>query len=83
MTRWQVHVVRIRARDVKRGDVVAKDASKADGWFVVADVVTLPDGSINVLDRKNARAFTVGPFDLVGLQTPQPIELPPEVGGER
>lgn len=83
MTRWRVEVVRIRARDVKRGDVVAKDATKSDGWFVVADVVTLPDGSINVLDRKNARAFTVGPFDLVGLQTPAPIELPPEVGGDR
>ena len=82
MNRWQVDVVRIRARDVRRGDVVAKDASRPDGWFVVADVVTLPDGSINVLDKKNARAFTTGAFDLVGLQTPSPIVIPPEVGGD-
>jgi len=81
MTRWQVRVVKIRARDVRRGDVVSKDADGDHDWFVVHDSVTLPDGTINVLDRSNAKAFTAGPFDLVGLQTPAAIELPPDVTG--
>ncbi|MGY6501754.1 MAG: hypothetical protein ACXIVQ_12805 [Acidimicrobiales bacterium] len=76
MPRWHVQIVNLRARDVRVGDVVAKDPDRADGWFRVNEVKNLPDGSVNVIDKGNNRSFTAGPFDLVGLQTP--VQLPPE-----
>lgn len=76
MPRWHVQIVRLRARDIRVGDVVSKDAERSDGWFRVQEVKNLPDGSVNLLDKGNDRSFTAGPFDLVGLQTP--VQLPPE-----
>lgn len=76
MTRWHVRVVLMRARDVRKGDVVSRDAERSDGWFRVDEVKQLPDGQINVLDKGNVRGFIAGPFDLIGLQTP--VQLPPE-----
>lgn len=73
MSRWHVHIVQMRARDIKVGDVVAKDPSRFDGWFRVHEVRQLGDGTFNLLDKGNARSFTAGPFDLVGLQTPVPL----------
>lgn len=76
MGRWHVHVVHMRARDVRVGDVVARDPSKFDGWFRVHEIRQLGNGTFNILDKANSRSFTVGPFDLVGLQTP--VQLPVE-----
>lgn len=73
MPRWHVHIVQMRARDIKLGDVVAKDPSRFDGWFRVHEVRQLGDGTFNLLDKANTRSFTAGPFDLVGLQTPVPL----------
>ncbi|MDZ7679190.1 MAG: hypothetical protein U5K29_11625 [Acidimicrobiales bacterium] len=73
MPRWHVHIVQMRARDIKVGDVVAKDASRHDGWFRVHEVKALADGTVNLIDKANTRSFTAGPFDLVGLQTPVPL----------
>ncbi len=73
MARWHVNVVRIRSRDIKVGDVVARDPDRFDGWFRVHEVRILGDGTINLLDKSNTRSFTAGPFDLVGLQTPVPL----------
>ena len=74
MSRWQVHVVLIRARDVEVGDVVARDAGAQSGWFRVHSVNVLPDGQINILDRGNVRSFIMDPLDLVALQTPAPLD---------
>lgn len=76
MSRWQVNVVLVRARDVVTGDVVARDLTAQIGWFRVHSVNVLPDGQINILDRENVRSFIMGPFDLVALQTPAPIPRP-------
>lgn len=76
MGRWHVHVVHMRARDVRVGDVVARDPTKFDGWFRVHEIRQLANGNFNVLDKSNALSFTAGPFDLVGLQTP--VQLPIE-----
>lgn len=73
MARWHVNVVRMRARDITVGDVVARDPERFDGWFRVHEVRVLGDGTINLLDKSNTRSFTAGPFDLVGLQTPVPL----------
>jgi hypothetical protein len=72
MARWHVHVVQMRARDVRRGDVVARDGA-LQGWFRVHEASVLPDGSINVVDKTNQRSFTAGPYDLIALQTPVPL----------
>ncbi|MBK5224544.1 MAG: hypothetical protein JJE52_17040 [Acidimicrobiia bacterium] len=66
----------MRARDVRKGDVVARDPQRLDAWFRVHEINVLPDGQVNVLDKSNTRSFLVGPFDLVGLQTP--VALPAE-----
>lgn len=76
MARWHVHVVHMRARDIRVGDVVARDPSKFDGWFRVHEIRQLGTGTYNILDKSNSLSFTVGPFDLVGLQTP--VQLPAE-----
>lgn len=76
MGRWHVHVVHMRARDVRVGDVVAKDPDRFDGWFRVHEIRQLGNGTFNILDKANERSFTAGPFDLVGLQTP--VQLPAE-----
>ena len=73
MPRWHVHIVQMRARDIRVGDVIAKDAHRHDGWFRVQEVKTLGDGTVNLIDKGNTRSFTAGPFDLVGLQTPVPL----------
>jgi hypothetical protein len=73
MPRWHVHIVQMRARDIKVGDVIAKDANRYDGWFRVTEVKALADGTVNLIDKGNTRSFTAGPFDLVGLQTPVPL----------
>lgn len=76
MGRWHVHVVQMRARDIRVGDVVNRDPTKFDGWFRVHEIRQLGSGTYNILDKSNAQSFTVGPFDLVGLQTP--VQLPAE-----
>lgn len=76
MARWHVHVVQMRARDIRVGDVVNRDPTKFDGWFRVHEVRQLGSGTYNILDKTNAQSFTVGPYDLVGLQTP--VQLPAE-----
>ena len=73
MPRWHVHIVQMRARDIRVGDVIAKDANRFDGWFRVQEIKVLGDGTINLIDKGNTRSFTAGPFDLVGLQTPVPL----------
>jgi hypothetical protein len=73
MPRWHVNIVQMRARDIRVGDVVARDAGRSDGWFRVHEVKALGDGTVNVIDKSNTRSFTAGPFDLVGLQTPVPL----------
>lgn len=79
MTRWHVHVVQLRARDVHKGDVVSRDPARTDGWFRVHEVKALPDGNINILDKGNVRGFIAGPFDLIGLQTPVPLPAEADV----
>lgn len=79
MTRWHVHVVQLRARDVHKGDVVSRDPARTDGWFRVHEVKALPDGNINILDKGNVRGFIAGPFDLIGLQTPVPLAAEADV----
>jgi hypothetical protein len=83
MPRWQVHIVQMRARDVRVGDVVAKDTARLDGWFRVHETKTLVDGTINIIDKGNERSFTAGPFDLVGLQTPVPLPAEAERNVQR
>jgi hypothetical protein len=83
MPRWHVHIVQMRARDVRVGDVVAKDPTRFDGWFRVHETKTLLDGSINIIDKSNERSFTAGPFDLVGLQTPVPLPAEAERNVQR
>ncbi len=83
MPRWHVHIVQMRARDVRVGDVVAKDPTRFDGWFRVHETKTLLDGAINIIDKSNERSFTAGPFDLVGLQTPVPLPAEAERNVQR
>jgi hypothetical protein len=83
MPRWHVNIVQMRARDIRVGDVVAKDATRFDGWFRVHEVKTLGDGTINIIDKGNTRSFTAGPFDLVGLQTPVPLPAEAERNVQR
>lgn len=83
MTRFHVHVVHMRARDVRKGDVVARDPSRQDGWFRVHEVKILPDGNVNILDKGNVRGFLAGPFDLIGLQTPVPLPAEADVTSRR
>lgn len=83
MPRWHVNIVQMRARDVRVGDVVARDASRHDGWFRVHEVKTLADGTMNIIDKGNTLSFTAGPFDLVGLQTPVPLPAEAERNVQR
>ncbi len=82
MARWHVHVVQMRARDVRRGDVVARDGAN-QGWFRVHEATVLPDGSINVSDKSNQRSFTAGPYDLIDLQTPVPLPVEADASNRR
>jgi hypothetical protein len=83
VARWHVQIVQMRARDVRRGDVVARDPQRQDGWFRVHEVLTLPDGQVNVLDKSNQRSFTAGPYDLIGLQTPIPLPAEADASNRR
>lgn len=82
VARWHVHVVQMRARDVRRGDVVARDAAN-QGWFRVHEATVLPDGSVNVTDKSNQRSFTAGPYDLIALQTPVPLPAEADASNRR
>jgi hypothetical protein len=82
VARWHVHIVQMRARDVRRGDVVARDPDN-QGWFRVHEATVLPDGSINVVDKTNQRSFTAGAYDLIGLQTPVPLPVEADASNRR
>jgi hypothetical protein len=77
-----VQIVQMRARDVRRGDVVSRDPNN-QGWFRVHDATVLPDGSINVVDKTNQRSFTAGAYDLIGLQTPVPLPVEADASNRR
>ena len=82
MARWHVQIVQMRARDVRRGDVVTRDPAN-QGWFRVHDATVLPDGNINVVDKTNQRSFTAGAYDLIGLQTPVPLPVEADASNRR
>lgn len=82
MARWHVHVVQMRARDIRRGDVVSRDPEHG-GWFRVHEALTLPDGTINITDKGNQRSFTMGSYDLVSLQTPVPLPAEADASNRR
>ncbi|MDA3039492.1 MAG: hypothetical protein O3C27_08155 [Actinomycetota bacterium] len=77
MKRNLIQVARIRMEEVLPGDVVNRVPDDTRGWFIVAAIELLFDGTLQVTDSKRHAAFSAGPLDIVGVQLLKPIE--PEV----
>ncbi len=75
MKRNLIQVARIRMEEVLPGDVVNRVPDETRGWFIVAAVEMLFDGSLQVIDAKRHLAFSAGPLDIVGVQLLKPIDL--------
>lgn len=75
MKRNLIQVARIRMEEVLPGDVVNRVPDETRGWFIVAAVEPLFDGSLQVIDAKRHLAFSAGPLDIVGVQLLKPIDL--------
>lgn len=75
MERNLVQVARIRAREVVIGDVVNRLADEQRGWFVVAEIDDLFDGSIAFSSADRKMSFGSAPLDIVAVQTLKPINI--------
>lgn len=75
MKRNLIQVARIRMEEVMPGDVVNRVPDETRGWFIVAAIEPLFDGSLQVIDAKRHLAFSAGPLDIVGVQLLKPIDL--------
>ncbi len=71
-----IKVVKIRLADAKVGDVVNRDASSDEGWFEVASLDTLFNGSLQVADETTYITITGGHFDTIALQVATEVDLP-------
>ena len=71
-----VKVVKIRLADALVGDVVNRDASSDEGWFQVAALDTLFNGSLQVSDETTYITITGGDFDTIALQVVTEVDLP-------
>lgn len=75
MKRNLIQVARIRMEEVLPGDVVNRVPDDTRGWFIVAAIEPLFDGTLQVTDAKRHAAFSAGPLDIVGVQLLKPIDL--------
>ncbi len=75
MKRNLIQVARIRMEEVLPGDVVNRVPDDTRGWFIVAAIEPLFDGTLQVTDAKRHSAFSAGPLDIVGVQLLKPIDL--------
>lgn len=71
-----VKVVKIRLADAHVGDVVNRDATSDEGWFQVAALDTLFNGSLQVSDETTYITITGGDFDTIALQIVTEVDLP-------
>jgi hypothetical protein len=76
MQRHLVQIARIRIGEVVPGDVVNRVPDENRGWFVVALVEELFDGSLQISDVTRQDSFSSGPMDIVGVQLLKPVDLP-------
>jgi hypothetical protein len=71
-----IKVVKIRLADALVGDVVNRDATSQEGWFEVASLDTLFNGSLQVADETTYITITGGTFDTIALQVVTEVDLP-------
>ena len=71
-----IKVVKIRLADAQIGDVVNRDASSDEGWFEVAALDTLFNGSLQVSDETTYITITGGDFDTIAVQIVTEVDLP-------
>lgn len=71
-----VKVIKIRLADAQVGDVVNRDASSNEGWFEVAALDTLFNGSLQVADETTYITITGGIFDIIAIQVVTEVDLP-------
>lgn len=75
MQRNLVQIARIRMEEVVPGDVVNRVPDDTRGWFIVAAVEALFDGTLQLIDAKRHLAFSASALDIVGVQLLKPIDL--------
>ncbi len=71
--RSQITIVQVRASDLKSGDVVNRRGPERTGWIEVAKVETLTSGELVIHDETDRDSFTASAYDLVWLQTLEPL----------
>ena len=79
MARSIVQVARMRISDVVPGDVVSRQPEDTEGWFEVARMEVLFDGSISLSDLDRRSSFAAQPMDIVGVQLLKAVEMPTPV----
>lgn len=71
--RSRVVIVQIRAAEVQVGDVVNRRGPERTGWMEVGHVERLPGGELIISDESRRDGFTAADYDLVWLQTLEPL----------
>jgi hypothetical protein len=71
-----IKVVKIRLADAQVGDVVNRDPTAQEGWFEVASLDTLFNGSLQVADETTYITITGGTFDTIAVQVVAEVDLP-------
>lgn len=80
MSRNIVQVARMRLMDVMPGDVVNRAPDATGGWFQVAIIEALFDGSTLFSSADRRITLSGAPTDICGVQVLKPMDIPvPEV----
>ena len=77
-----IKVVKIRLADAKVGDVVNRDGDSEEGWFAVASLDRLFNGSLQVAAITSYITITGGDFDTIALQVVTEVDLPEQTPSE-
>jgi hypothetical protein len=75
MQRPIVKVARMRIADVEMGDCVNRDPDATLGWFEVAHIRRLHDGTISVSNESQRSTLSGADVDIVGVQVRSLVEL--------
>lgn len=76
MQRRIIKTAKVRIVDSQVGDIVNRNPDAEKGWFEVAEINTLFNGDLQLVDETSYVTITGGDNDLIGVQFAQLIERP-------
>lgn len=75
MQRSIVKITRMRIADLEVGDCVNRDPDGTQGWFEIAAIRRLHDGTLTVSNESQRNTLSGSDVDIVGVQVLTSVEV--------